>query len=583
MSEFNLYSSEPSLAGEAPSTFSSGKFNIQKYNQLDYKVEFFLDNSGNFDGKPEFRYTINPAAILSLNIEDMFTNWVVNGSISLLYLPDDAPPAITQKTGNSAETKLVGAAAENGKVLGSYQFRGDGMDMLRVMVVPKTTAGADGISVNENDPKWILSYMFSIFNVEDVNELPELQGPAASYMKCVKMSFHDVRYQLLKTANIEYSTANSPEAMWNTGMANDGILKTGSAILEIWNEVLGNPEEGGSIEFIQTKDPEKWDEGSSELFYTSPADWNAADDIEYIFNHHVSKEDLKNSVPSMGTPPLKELCIMHTERAQKQIDLEKTCITPLSKFFKRSTEGSEPGDLQLEHFFVTAQTENEDVNAERTGKSYKAPVGQTEDRDLKTFKYGQIISYSMLDMSPIVNSQGFITSPVYSIDVGKRKFNVKFENNDVLTARRLIAETYITELFPKASPNEKLFLPLIHKNKQKRNIFPTFSLNGDKDPTGRGDILRQKNGILQLIYTGLFQNACICFKTFGLTLRESGSFIGIDRTEGSENTDFNNKLHGQWFVIKVDHSFEAGAYMNTIYAIKIRRFEEMKLQFPSIL
>ena len=378
-------------------------------------------------------------------------------------------------------------------------------------------------------------------------------------------------------------TSPIPYTQWNTGCANDGILKTGSAILEIWNEVLGNPEEGGSIEFIQTKDPETWDEGSSEMFYTSPADWNAADDIEYLYNHHVSKEDLKNSVPSMNGPPLKEFCVMHTERPKRQIDLEKVCISPISRFFKKSTEGEGPGELQLEHFFITSHTQNENVSQQNPNRNYKAPIGQSDDRDLKTFKYGQIISYSMLDMSPFINSTAFTTSPVYSIDIGKRKFNVKFKDNDVLTARRLIAETYITELYPKAAPNEKLFLPLIHKTKQKRNIFPVFSLNGDKDIVGRGDILRQKNGILQLLYTGLFQNACICFKTFGLTLRESGSFIGIDKTEGSENTDFNNKLYGQWFVLKVDHSFEAGVYMNTIYAIKIRRFEETKLQFPSVL
>ena len=186
-------------------------------------------------------------------------------------------------------------------------------------------------------------------------------------------------------------------------------------------------------------------------------------------------------------------------------------------------------------------------------------------------------------MSPAINATAFASRPVYSIDIGRRKFNVKFEDNDVLTTRRLIAETYITELYPRSAPNEKLFLPLIHTTKEKRNVFPIRSLNGDKDPQGKGDIVRQKNGLGQLLYTGLFQNACISFKTFGLTLRSSGTFIGIDKTEGSENTDFNNKLCGQWFVVKVDHIFEAGAYMNVIYAIKIRRFQESQLQFPSIL
>jgi hypothetical protein len=580
----DLYSSSPTLDSPSQTTFSSGRYVTQKYNELEYKVEFFLDNSGNFDGKPEFRYPINPAAILSLNIQDMLMNWVVEGTISFLYLPDNAPSDLGTKTGNSAATALFGAATENGRMLDNYQFRGDGTDKLRVMIVPKTTnEKAAGLDINENDPKWILSYMFSVANIEDVNELPELQGPAAAYMKCVKLTFHDVRQQILTTSNIEYSTATSPDAQWNTKCSNDGILKTGLGILEIWNQALGDPEDGGCVEFMQTKDEELWDEGSTEMFYTSPAGWTASDDIEYLYNHHLSKEDLKNSLPPNGTATLKELCVMHTARPKRIIDLEKVCISPLSKFFKKSTDGDGPGELQTEHFFVTSHTKNENVNQRSPDKTFKAPIGTTDDRDLKTFKYGQIISFSMLDMSPATNCKDLATTPVYSIDIGRRKFNVKFKDNDVLTARRLIAETYITELFPKGPPDEKLFLPLIHKTKQSRNVFPVFSLNGDADPGGKGETLRQKNGLGQLMYTGLFQNACICFKTFGLTLRESGTFIGIDRTEGSENTDFNNKLHGQWFVIKVDHCFEAGAYMNMIYAVKIRRFEQSKLVFPSIL
>ena len=97
------------------------------------------------------------------------------------------------------------------------------------------------------------------------------------------------------------------------------------------------------------------------------------------------------------------------------------------------------------------------------------------------------------------------------------------------------------------------------------------------------EVVRQKNGLLNLIYTGLFQNACICFKTYGLTLRESGTFIGIDKTTGCEDNDYNNKLYGQWFVIKVDHLFEAGAYVNIIYAVKLHRYDDLKANFGGLL
>jgi hypothetical protein len=66
-------------------------------------------------------------------------------------------------------------------------------------------------------------------------------------------------------------------------------------------------------------------------------------------------------------------------------------------------------------------------------------------------------------------------------------------------------------------------------------------------------------------------------------LRQSGTFIGIDRADGCEDTDFSNKLYGQWFVVKVDHVFEAGAYMNIIYAVKIHRHEKANAAFGEML
>ena len=183
-------------------------------------------------------------------------------------------------------------------------------------------------------------------------------------------------------------------------------------------------------------------------------------------------------------------------------------------------------------------------------------------------------------MSPEMNNDAFRTKPVYSVDIGKRTFNMQFKNNDVLSARKAITESYIKGLY-KQGEGENLFLPTLHKNKKSLNILPTFSLNGENNEQGK--ILRQKNGIHNLLYTGIFQNACISFKTYGLTLRESGTFIAIDKAGGCDNNDYNNKLYGQWFVVRVDHLFEAGIYMNVIYAVKLHRFKELESAFKETI
>lgn len=551
-----------------------------KFNEMFHSMELYLDNSGDFmSGSEDARYYINPASILNLSITDTLCDWVVDGSITFTYLPEDAPAEGPESTGNSRGTQTNGSNSGDSTIK-SYQFRNDGFDLLRVMVVPNTYEG-DGFKIDQNDPKWILSYLFSVYDVEDINDIPGIEGPLASYVKCLKLHFRDVRYQILKTTNLEWSTATSPNVEENPDFANKPVLKTGQALKEVLEEALTKEEKGGAPLLFEFPGELDWDIGKSQLFYTSPAGYSALDDIDYLFSHHVSEKKLElDPAEDAGgaegnQKEINDLCLFHTKRPKDNTKLEQLCITPISNFFEKAgKEQNSPGELQLEHFFVTAFTkEKPKINL------YRAPITDDSNSgvDLKTFKYGQMISYSFVDMSSEVNSSVFCTTPVYSVDIGKRIFHVEFKGNDVKAARYALAKSYISHLYNTGSDPVKLFLPPLHKSKENINVFPTFSLNGDNL------ITRQRNGLHNLLFTGLFQNACICFKTFGLTLRETGSFIGIDKVGGCDDNDYNNKLYGQWFVVKVDHFFEAGSYMNYIYAIKMHRFKEKQIEFAKLL
>ena len=573
----------PNAAPSTPqSAFSTGTFVTQKYNELAHDVQIYLDNSGNFEASENSRYYINPAAILGLGISDTVTNWVTEGFLTFMYLPEGSKSKQGQTTGNQAKT-IIAAASENAELLDSYQFRGDGYDLLRVMITPKAIPhdkqSSTALPLKGNDPKWTLCYLFSVYDVEDINDIPTLQGPMSSYMKCLRLKFYDIRYHMLNAANIEYSTAIPKDPAigqpnFSSTLNNQGTLKTGEAILDILNFVLANPENGGSEEFRQSIDDVKgddditeWERGASEIFYTSPAQSSSYDDIEYLSSHHVSEK------PLLGLEGANDLCLFHTNRNKDFGYQEKICLTPLSDLFNKAIEGDKPGVLQKEHFFITSHTTEKEPTRE-----FRSPIGDESvlERDLKTFKYGQIVSYSFVDMSPSMNSEYFRSRQVCSVDIANRSFNIQFQNNDVLSARKAISESYIKGLH-KQGEGESLFLPTIHKTKKSLNVFPTFSLNGD-NPT-----VRQRNGLHSLLYTGIFQNACISFKTFGLTLRESGTFIAIDKQNGCDDNDYNNKLYGQWFVVNVDHIFEAGIYMNVIYAVKLHRFKELENVFTETI
>lgn len=562
--------------------FLSNKIYEQKYNELFHKVDLYLDNSGDLNSPK--RYHINPGAIVSLVIRDTVNDWVADGELTFLYIPEENIKEQQELTGQSSNTKTKGsvqtAAAANGEMLATYEFRGDGFDLLRVMVVPKSVANtSDDMKIDEEDTKWHLSYLFSVSEIEDVNTFPSLDGNASTYLKCLKLKFHDVRYQMLKTTNLEYSTSfpknKSLVPDFNTTIAKElGVLYTGDILKDIFNETLGNPILGGCEEF-KIKDEYEWDKGKSMMFYTSPAQYSALDDVNYVYSHHVSEKNLATDGNSSqeGAGEINDLCLLHTERPKKYGEIEYLTLTPLMNFFEKAgKEASSPGILQKEHFFVTHLAGENEASVSQT---YKAPLGtsMSENVDIKTAKYGQITSYSFVDMSALTNSELFRTTPVYSIDIGKRQFNTEFNNNNIKKVRNVISKSYISKLYKTPINEEDLFLPILHESKQKYNIFPTFSLNGT-NPTAR-----QKNGLHMLLYTGLFQNACVCFKTLGLTWRESGTFIGIDRIQGSDNTDYANKLFGQWFVVRVDHVFEAGSYINIIYAVKMHRFNKLNAQF----
>jgi hypothetical protein len=375
---------------------------------------------------------------------------------------------------------------------------------------------------------------------------------------------------------LEYSTARSSSYTpnFNTGLANEGCLKVGDAILDVWNTALGDPA-FASEEFIQNPG-DTWDPGANFIFYTSPANYSALDDISYLSSHYVASKKLKNS-------DIQDIGVLSSKRPSKPGLIPAITLTSISDFFEKSTDGGSAGELQYEHFFVTSNSQDSQGGSNSSvTQNYRSPFSQSDDRDLKTAKYGQILNYSFVDMAPEINTGVFNNLPVYSVDIKSRKFRVQFQQNTVQQAKQLLADNYIEPMFKakNSSNNKELFLPTLHKSKEHRNIFPIYTLNGDE--TADGQLTRQKSGIHQLLYTGLFQNACLTFKTLGLTLRQPGVFIALDKMEGCQDSDYNNKLYGQWFVIKVDHIFEAGSYVNIIYAIKIHRHQEKQLKFENI-
>jgi hypothetical protein len=558
---------------------------ITKLNQTKHEFEIYLDNnSKNADSSI---YPINPNSIVNLIIEDTMSDWVTRGTLTFLYNPEFGGKLnINPATGQRAD---VTDGLVNVRETPGYMFRCDGNDFLRIRIKPFVSADYNDALKITDPVHWTISHLFSIYDMEDIDLPPGAQNQASSVIKCIKLYFWDSWYQKMISNVMEYSTALSPEANIEADIAegkysNPGTIFTGQAIKEIIELSLQekSTQEGytGStvvdpflkFNYEPTKD-DNWDEGKTKIFYTAPADATAYESLTYLLKRHVS---------SVGTNELYDFCVLSKEKGPTETDFGQFKLEPMSSIFQKAGNAlKSPGKFQIEHFFLQSYT-NTDVleNKEVPSKNYRGPIGDgsSDTVDLQTQKYGIITSYRFVDIAPHTNTFDFTNKPVYSVDFKNRTFNVEFQKNSVKSARDFMAKQYISGVYKNDRASlEDLFLINLDTDKTNRDVHPQFSLHGD-DPD-----IRQHTGLTKLLKTGIFLNTAINFRTLGLTSRQAGRFIAIDKTQGVDPGDFPDKFYGQWFIINIKHIIESEIYYNDITAIKIHRFNKPETQLNNTI
>lgn len=561
------------INGPSPTLDSDFVFDT-KYNQVEYEVELWLDNSGG--NSINQRVPINPNSVVNLTIDDILVNWAAQGTLTIMHYPESAPA----NQGNG-----YGQTVQTGR--GNYVFRNDGLDLLRVRMIPKLNPSNNKSYSTSDRMFWTLSFLFSIYDREEIDMPQGAQNAAGNSVKALKLYFWDCWYQRLNTRVVQYSTGLSTEAAQDPTLDNgtQGVLRTGKAIKEIID--LGLSEGGvqgalggyldssvGSgfgLNYPPTADiGEDFDIGAANIFYTAPAFATAYDSLQYIYDKHVSTASIASSPtgpqPPRGGRPFSnqvfDFCILRKEKGPTETDVGVLTLKPISSYFQKAGNSQTgPGEYQIEHFFLQSYA------ADSAGKLYRAPKGDgsSDTVDITSPGYSYIQNYRFVDIAAITNSQEFCNRPIYSFDYKNRVYNIEYNNNSVMTARKFITDKYIKELY-KSGEGEELFLINLEEEKKDLNFKPTFSNDGD-NPN-----IRQSFGLQKLLKIGVFQNACINFRTLGLPFRDSGKFIAIDKIDGVDSGEFEDKFYGQWFIIDIKHIFESEIYYNDITAIKVHRF-----------
>jgi len=536
-----------------------------KFNEQEYDIKMYLDcGAGESDEK---KYPISSSAIVSLDIEETLADWVTKGTLTVY----------------DSFNALENAPLENNEV-SRYVFRNDGNDLLYIRIFPILTQ----LNLEVDRVHWELLYKFSIYDVEDIDLPPGAQNQTATTTKCKKFYFHDSWYQKLITTTLQYSTALSNSI--NLGSSEplsdkERSIYTGDAMKEVLDKTIAQNPEIDYPATIAGGSENRWDRGATKIFYTAPATNSAYDTLMDIYSRHVSV-DRYSTAPSVSPPrggavgtSENDFCILAKERGPNPGDEGYLSLKSVSWYFEKAGKGT-PGEFQIEHFYIQDYAPSNQTKA----AARRAPVLGQQDlqKDTSLGSYSQITSYRFVDIAPLMNATKFINSPVCSFDFLSRTFNIEFSQNSVQAARNFITKKYISRVTTESTSNEeKLFLITLEKSKENNNTKPVYSLYGGIEENER--LSRQADGLLKLLRIGVFQNACINFRCLGSTNREPGRFVAIDKSDGIEDNNFNNKLYGQWFIINVRHVFEGGLYYNDITAVKVYRFKSLDLNLPGTI
>lgn len=522
-----------------------------------YYIEIWLYNQ--IEGQKPFAvpfYFVN-----SLAIEETLMDWFIKG-----WIVFNNNFEILERGANEGGS---GTNAKE-KVNAPYIFRTDGRNRISIKIYPIPNNETYSSSIGQGESalpkdKWEMSFDCVIYDVED---LPT----GSSQVKLRKFYFWDERYQIFSEKNIEWSTSKG-EQSWKLPDNQRGMPANEALLDLIQKASLKDPRgssensaniirvgyyDGGRIDnpTIRLSDYDlTWDMGSDStitkklvndaeisyrndlLFYTSPANNNVLDDMEYILSNVVSKE---------GNPAFLR--------------------------FGRSTQDKVWNLVGLEKYFRDAEKEQVERLIIEDGveprKPYVPRAPSDFSSDIQNFMSGIASRIQQYKFSPMVavDDGRILNSPLHHYDFTTGRFNIFYTEN---TAKEVINQMTTAGKQGLYSLKQASSHVLLNLNQTKNKGIMLNNMFSPKPfiPTNFPKI--------QMMKDALYLNESVCFITNGLTIRSPGRFIFIDYSNSNDTNPFDDRFLGQWLMTKVVHLFTQDNYVTEVVANKIDTFSRL--------
>lgn len=496
-------------------------------------ISFVMLNS---DG---FFLALHTQSVLDMQLEENLTRWWSQGYIDISnkfdFIERGAPATGRVSTDSQpspedfARGLLMGSPKTEKNI---YTFRNDGTDLLFISI--QTPGG-------EKDSFHSAAFMMNIYDIQ------ELSPSDNNETKIKRLFIRDERYQRMLNLNLPWSTTmftgNTPTVM-RKSLDESRSCPTGEAIKQLLILALGP----------QTIFAPTWDNGSTTTFYTSPANSNVIDDLDYLLRDHVSGEDIGSG---RGL-----LYFDRTFNSWRLVTLD--LIFSHAARYDDNVKQYLPGELQSEVFRLSSFPDPPGIGNTKTG-SLRIPVGGDKlYHNYNLQQRSQIRSLEFYEINSADNLNNVTTTPVHMHNNKTKKFHIKQSENSIESIYSKV--TNIISYMPiDDATDPSISIDINTMRKLNYNIKHVYDTGTDENKS------YLNSGINSAVYNSVLLSNAVEFTVMGHPSRMPGRFISIDSETSNINDSasaYHDKVYGQYLTTSVVHRYNGDKYTNKIISVK---------------
>jgi len=480
--------------------------------------------------------TINlqKSAILELDIEDNVYNPFFKGHVVI----DNRDNVIERFKTDSTLSEF-----SNKSLLRGYRTRGDARDILLLSILPVDKGVTEGEYNMMSDSYYEVFGLQLMFVISDEIDTSNENSVVKRY------TIQDFDYQILSERNTFFSTTSLLEGKSDIANLTDSEREatTGKIIKAILQTVLQDKSVIKTEVINGVAVTPDFEDGASKLFYSSPANYTAIDDISYMYSLHVSDNAYK------------DFAFLNKNQYTGEYELISASNIFKNSFNKTNDSG---GKYYLENF--TLQGGTKDVSGV-IQNSMKKPAVALEFGELS-----DIIDIKFFNPPGKLYQDTIKTNLVHSYNCKTKMFHINGVDGDIENIKKSFDNIFVAPMKGKNAPSPNFILNNTQKtNLNYNNVFTIYNNDNDfiKLAVGRNTVLKN----------ALKLNLGIEMTVQGGLHRHAGKFISIDRSGSYVENDFDDKFLGIYFIISVNHIFvNDNNYYNKIVAIKTYSFTDLK-------